>query len=98
MSQLDLTVTANIFGKFELSRDQLQTIQDIDAEYQKELAKLRAGNKALLEAAKGVKKLLEEPSPFYLKKLGGSITNGDQKQIDDVFIALDAAIEHSEPQ
>jgi hypothetical protein len=61
-------------------------------------AKLEADNKALLDAAKGVKKLLEEPSPFYLKKLGGSITDGDQKQIDDVFIALDAAIEHSEPQ
>jgi hypothetical protein len=60
--------------------------------------RLRADNKALLDAAKGVKKLLEEPSPFYLKKLGGSITDGDQKQIDDVFIALDAAIEHSEPQ
>jgi len=61
-------------------------------------AHLQRSHEALVDAARLVVALFTEPSPFYIKKLGGPITNGDQKKIDDVFIALDAALTEAAAQ
>jgi hypothetical protein len=57
-----------------------------------ELAARKRADRA--EAAlTGIRALFADPSPFYIKKLGGPITNEDQTKIDQAFMAIEAALE-----
>jgi len=56
-------------------------------------APAQPGPSKLESALRGVKELFANTSPFYIKKLGGPITNADQARIDRVFMALDEAFE-----
>lgn len=57
-----------------------------------ELSAARSESTNLREALYGVVNLFVPPSPFYIKKLGMPITNGDQDTIDTAFMKADAAL------
>lgn len=59
----------------------------------RELLALRASHAELMKALDGLMDLFHDPSPFYIKKLGSPITNGDQDKIDDVFANAQDALE-----
>jgi len=64
---------------------------------EKHLVALAELNAEMLAVLKGVNALFSNEPLFGIEKLGGSpITNADQSRIDQVFIAVDAAIARGE--
>lgn len=52
----------------------------------RELLALRTAAEGMEKALDGLMDLFCDPSPLYIKKLGGPITNGDQDRIDEAFV------------
>lgn len=71
-------------------REQIKRIEHVE--------RLEQENARLRTALAGVRTLFSGNSKYYIRKLGAPITNGDQDQIDAVFIAIDAALEPEKEQ
>lgn len=67
------------------ARPYMDALESRDVERLKRIAELR-------EALTAVLNLFRDPSPFYIKKLGSPITNGDQALIDNAFIKAEATL------
>lgn len=62
------------------------------AKTEPEEGRLREQVTRLEIALRGVVNLFKDPSPFYIRKLGPPITNGDQEVIDGAFICAENAL------
>lgn len=66
----------------------LARVRDLE----QELATLRTAAEGMEKALDGLMDLFCDPSPFYIKKLGSPITNGDQDRIDNAFVVGQEAL------
>jgi chromosome segregation ATPase len=78
------------YAEIEELRFSYKNKSDQIAAARTESTQLRVERDQALEALQNLVGLFRHPSPFYIKKLGGPITNGDQAEIDAAFQKADS--------